>query len=217
MLPRRYHKLVRVLEQRQPDLTVLLESVHKPHNLAAILRTCDAVGVLEAFAVHHNPEEILPFFSGTALGSEKWVFLHALPDIDTAIGSLQQRGFRVYAAHLSERAIAYDSVDFTQPSAILLGAEKWGVSDRALELVDAQIAIPMVGMVQSLNVSVAAATILFEARRQRQAAGLYDRVRLEPETYRRLLFEWSYPKLAAQVRERGESYPPLGEDGEILV
>ncbi|HHO57650.1 MAG TPA: tRNA (guanine-N2)-dimethyltransferase, partial [Oceanithermus profundus] len=132
------------------------------------------------------------------------------------VAHLKERGFTVYAANLSERALDYREVDYTRPAAVLLGAEKWGVSPRAAELADADVIIPMMGMVQSLNVSVAAAVILFEAQRQRLAAGLYDRPRLDPATYRRTLFEWAYPREAAVLRRQGLPYPELDEEGRIV-
>ena len=214
MIPRRYQRLKQVLDRRQPDLTVLTEDVHKPHNLSAIIRTCDAVGVFAVHAVNRHSDT--PTFSQVAQGSEKWVKLHSHPDIKTAIEHLQQQNHKIYAAHLSDVAIDYRQVDYTQPTAILLGTEKWGVTEEAAELVDGHIIIPMQGMVQSLNVSVANAVILFEAQRQRLQAGLYDRVRLDPDIYQQTVFEWGYPDLADLYRRQQKPYPKLGEQGEIL-
>ena len=193
---------------------MLAEDVHKPHNLSAIIRTCDAVGI---FAVHAvNRHSHTPTFSQVAQGSEKWVNLNFHADIQTAIEHLQQNNHKVYAAHLSDIAVDYRQIDYTQPTAILLGTERWGVTPEAAELVDGHIVIPMQGMVQSLNVSVANAVILFEAQRQRMEAGMYDRVRLDPETYNKVIFEWGYPDIADMYRREGKSYPSLGEEGEIL-
>jgi len=214
MIPRRYERLKQVLNQRQPDLTVLTEDVHKPHNLSAIIRTCDAVGVFAVHAVNRHSDT--PTFSQVAQGSEKWVNLHSHPDIKTAIKHLQQNNHKIYAAHLSDVAVDYRQVDYTQPTAILLGTERWGVTDEAADLVDGHIVIPMQGMVQSLNVSVANAVILFEAQRQRLQAGLYDKVRLDPEIYSQTVFEWGYPDIANMYRREGKPYPSLGEEGQIL-
>ena len=214
MIPRRYERLKQVLDKRQPDLTVLTEDVHKPHNLSAIIRTCDAVGVFAVHAVNRHSD--VPTFSQVAQGSEKWVKLNSHADIETAIKHLQQQNHRVYAAHLSAKAIDYRQVDYTQPTTILLGTEKWGVTDKAAELVDGHIVIPMQGMVQSLNVSVANAVILFEAQRQRLEAGMYERVRLDEKTYHQVIFEWGYPDIADMYRREGKPYPQLGEEGEIL-
>lgn len=188
MTEARRRRIEEVLRRRQPDLTVLLENVHKPHNLSAILRSCDAVGVLEAHAV--NPTGGVPTFNETSGGSHKWVYLRVHPDIQTAIGHLRGQGFRIYATALREGAQDFREVDYTQPTAILLGAEKWGVSQEALALSHGAIKIPMLGMAQSLNVSVAAAVILFEAQRQRLKAGLYEHPRLDPGLYQRVLEDW---------------------------
>jgi tRNA (guanosine-2'-O-)-methyltransferase len=186
--PERIARIREVLSRRQPDLTVLLENVHKPHNLSAILRTCDAVGVLRAHAV--NPTGGVPTFNETSGGSHKWVDLEVHPDIRSAIAHFKGQGFQVLAAHLFEGAVDYREADYTRPTAVLLGAEKWGVSEEAAALSDLHVKIPMMGMVGSLNVSVAAAVILFEAQRQRLRAGMYERSRLDPEAYQRLLEDW---------------------------
>nr|WP_267383260.1 tRNA (guanosine(18)-2'-O)-methyltransferase TrmH [Cyanobacterium sp. uoEpiScrs1] len=213
MIPKRYHRLKQVLDRRQPDLTVLTEDVHKPHNLSAIIRTCDAVGILEVHSV--NVTAKLPTFSQVSQGSEKWIFLNTHPDIKTAISHLKKRNFKVYAAHFSSKSIDYRQIDYTRPSAIVFGSEKWGVTQEAAQLADEHIIIPMLGMVQSLNVSVAAAVILFEAQRQRLAARIYDSIRLDSRRYDQILFEWGYPEMARVCRQEGKSYPTLGENGEI--
>ena len=214
LLPRRFERIKAVLDHRVDDLTVVLEQVDKPHNLSAIIRSCDAVGVLEAHVVSlpGRPRT----FNSTAKGSHKWVPLHPHPAIAAALRPLTSRGFRIYGTHLGVKAVDYRSCDFTGPTAFLLGAEKWGLSPEATELVDQAIFIPMVGMVQSLNVSVAAATLLFEARRQRDARSPEARSGLPEELYKARLFEWSYPTVAEWCRREGRPYPPLGEDGEIL-
>lgn len=215
LLPRRFERLKAVLNHRMADLTVLLEEVHKPHNLSAILRSCDAVGVLEAHAV--CLEGRLPLFNTTAQGSQKWVPLQRHASAAEGLQTLRQQGFRLYGTHLSATAVDYRSCDFTGPTAFVLGAEKWGLSPEAIALVDQAIVIPMSGMVQSLNVSVATATLLFEALRQRQAAGLLPSQGegVGPERYGRLLFEWAYPEVAAWCRQQGRPYPPLDAEGAI--
>ena len=215
LLPRRFERLKAVLDRRMADLTVLLEHVDKPHNLSAILRSCDAVGVLEAHVVSLKGRQ--PTFNSTALGSQKWVPLHSHSSSEAAIRQLKERGFRLYGTHLSVDAVDYRSCDFTGPTAFVLGAEKWGLSEQSSALVDQAIVIPMQGMVQSLNVSVATATLLFEALRQRQADGLVpDRGEgLPPERYSQQLFEWAYPEVANWCRREGRPYPALNDSGEI--
>ena len=213
MTPERYAKLKRVLAARQPDLTVLMENVHKSHNIAAILRTCDAAGVFQANGVSEEGEiERHHMVSG---GSRKWVDVRLHPDLDAACDSLRAGGHQILAAHLSGTAQDYRSFDYTQPTAFLLGSELWGVTVRAASLADAHVVIPMEGLTSSLNVSVAAALLLYEARRQREEAGLYDSCRLSRDVFERTLFEWSHPDIARRCRERGLPYPALTEDGDL--
>lgn len=215
LLPRRFERLRTVLDQRMADLTVVLEHVGKPHNLSAILRSCDAAGVLEAHVV--NLRGRTPTFNDTALGSQKWVNLRSHSETAKALSELKEQGFRLVGTHLGVEAVDYRDCDFTGPTALVLGAEKWGLSDTAAELVDQAVFIPMHGMVQSLNVSVAAATLLFEALRQRRVAGVLPNrgEGLPQELYRQRLFEWAYPQVAAWCREQGRSYPNLDAEGAI--
>lgn len=214
MTPQRYHRLVSVLDRRQPDLTVLMDNVHKDHNFSAVLRTCDAVGVFAAHGVWPNPR-YRPS-PGISAGAGKWVTVHTHPTLEEAMTALRGQGFRILAATLSARAVDYRGVDYTRPTAILVGAEKFGVSPPGLAGADGHIAIPMHGFVESLNVSVATALVLFEAQGQRLRAGLYDRPRLDPETRRRTLFEWGYPLVARACRERGLPYPELDAEGGLV-
>ena len=216
LLPRRFERLKSVLDGRMRDLTVLLEHVEKPHNLSAILRSCDAVGALEAHVVSLSGRSRT--FNSTAQGSQKWVPLIDHASIEDAVTSLKTQGLKLYGTHLGVNARDYRDCDFTGPTAFVLGAEKWGLTDAARDGMDEALFIPMRGMVQSLNVSVATATLLFEALRQRQAAGLAPTQGegLTPEHYRQLLFEWSYPQVAAWCQREGRPYPALSEEGELL-
>ena len=216
LLPRRFERLKAVLDGRMANLTVLLEHVEKPHNLSAILRSCDAVGALEAHAVSLQGRPRT--FNSTAQGSQKWVPLHDHPSTEDAVQQLKARGFKLYGTHLGVNAKDYRDCDFTGPTAFVLGAEKWGLSDTARDLMDEAVFIPMTGMVQSLNVSVAAATLMFEAVRQRRAAGVLPTQGegLPGPLYVQRLFEWAYPQVAEWCRREGRPYPALSEEGEIL-
>lgn len=202
-----------MLERRQPDLTVLMDRVHKPHNLAAILRNCDAVGVLQVHAV--PPEGGLDVPQVSSAGSTRWVGVRRHRSAADAVAALHAEGFTVVAAHPTAGARDYRELDLTRPVAFLLGSELRGLSDDGLRLADEYTLIPMVGMVRSLNVSVATALLLFEAYRQRERAGLYDRCRIPPERFQELLFEWGYPRLARRLRGEGRPYPPVREDGSV--
>ncbi|MBW3535319.1 MAG: tRNA (guanosine(18)-2'-O)-methyltransferase TrmH [Gemmatimonadetes bacterium] len=215
MRPERFRRLREVLDRRQPDLTVLMERVDKPHNFSAILRNCDAVGVLEAHVV--PPRHGLDLSQATSAGTDKWVAVRRHADVAAAAEHLKALGFGLVAAHPASDAVDYRDVDFTAPTALLMGAELHGLGEEALALADVRVIVPMEGMVRSLNVSVATALLLYEARRQREEAGMYERPRLPADVYERLLFEWAHPRLARDYRGRGEPYPALDEEGGVLA
>ncbi len=214
MTPQRYQIICQVLRQRQPDLTVITDEVHKGRNLSAIVRTCDAVGISKFHCV--EPEKGYRGFRGTALGSHKWVETVLHDNVSDGLGQLKEEGFQVVAAHLSDDAVDFRSIDYTQPTAILMGTEKQGVSDKALALADHKVVIPMMGMVESFNVSVACAIILTEAQAQRQKAGLYDHSRIPALEYQKILFQWCQPIVTKYCDKNGLSYPPLDDEGEIV-
>lgn len=210
----RLERLRAVLDVRQPDLTIFLEKVHKPHNLAAIMRSCDAVGVHHVHAV--AAEERFCRGHRSSSGTGKWIGVTAHLDATTGIDALHREGFEVYAAHCTAQAVDFREVDYTRPTAVLLGAELDGVSESAARCADGHITIPMLGLGASLNVSVAAGIILYEAQRQRFEAGMYDAPRLGERQYADSLFEWLHPRVAEACRRRGVCYPSLDSDGHIV-
>jgi len=210
----RCKKLDRVLQRRQPDLTVLAESLNKPRNFSAIVRTCDAVGINELHAV--PGEEGLGVYWKTSQGAEKWVKVRAHETLEAACVHLKARGFQLVAAHLSDQATDYRELDYTRPVALVVGTELFGVSEAALAQADQQVKIPMMGVTQSLNVSVACAIVLYEAMRQRQAAGMYGQNRLDDSLLKTQRFEWLHPKVAEFCHQRGLEYPEIDEEGNIV-
>jgi tRNA (guanosine-2'-O-)-methyltransferase len=213
MTPERFAKLQRALDRRQPDLTVFMDSVNKPHNFSAIIRTADAVGVQRLHAV--SAGDTLRRHVASAGGSKHWVGVTLHRSTRAALAALRGEGWRLVAAHGGEKTRDYRDVDYTAKVAIMVGAEHVGLSDAAVAAADHHIAIPMQGLGTSLNVAVAVGIILIEAERQRIAAGLYERPRLTPEERTRTLFEWSYPDLAERCRQHGRPYPPLTADGMV--
>ena len=215
MSPERYLRINQMLDKRQPDLTVIMENVHKNHNLSAVVRSADAVGVHEMHAVWLTKKARLS--GGTALGSQNWVKIHNHKTVGEALEATQGRGMQVVVTHLSEHSVDFREVDYTKPTAILLGQEKYGVTDEALDIADHHVMIPMVGMVQSLNVSVAGAVMLYEAQRQREQAGLYDKKHISAEERHRVLFEGGHPIYAKACKRKNMPYPELDENGQIVA
>ena len=215
VLPKRFKRIKSVLNKRIENLTVLVEAVNKPHNLSAILRSCDAAGVFNAnFICKYNEVKT---FNSTAQGSQKWVNLINHSTSKSAILSLKKRGFKLFGTTLNKNSTDYREFDYSSNTCFVLGAEKWGLSENLINEVDDCIFIPMSGMVQSLNVSVAASILLFEAIRQRELKGLIpdNGEGLNRQEYEKTLFEWCYPELVASYKKSGKQYPKLGENGEI--
>ncbi|MEX2542304.1 MAG: tRNA (guanosine(18)-2'-O)-methyltransferase TrmH [Trueperaceae bacterium] len=211
MTSERYRRIMQILAQRQPDLTILAEDVYKPHNLSAMLRSCDAVGIGLVHAI--DPTGGVPTFNETSAGADRWVEVRVHADFAEASAQVRDQGMQLLAAHFSDRAVDYRDVDYTRPTAVLFGNEKRGVSHQAAARVDGHVIIPMLGMVRSLNVSVATAVILFEAQRQRREAGMFERPRLSPEQINAQAFRWLFPREAAVREARGEPFPGVLEDG----
>ena len=215
MSPQRFEKIKKVLAKRQPDITVVLDNVHKPHNLAAIIRSCDAIGVGSIYGISSNKEKINVNLK-SASGSNNWVKLHIHKSIKASLQILKEKYMRILVANNSRKSIDFRDANFKEPCAIILGSELDGVSKEARNFTNQEITVPMCGMVESLNVSVASAVILYEVQRQRKEAGLYNQVRLNNNEYKKLLFEFSYPEVAAIYKKKGENYPDLDSTGQII-
>ena len=215
ILSRRFKRIKNVLNCRMNNLTVLVEDVNKPHNLSAILRTCDAAGVFEANFI--SKTNSVKTFNSTAQGSQKWVKLNTHESTINAISELKNKNFKLYGTTLNNKSMDYRNFDYSENTCFVLGAEKWGLSNELISKVDQSIFIPMRGMVQSLNVSVAASILLFEAIRQRKSKGLLpsNGEGLNLKEYQRTLFEWSYPELALIYKKSGREYPKLNDEGQF--
>jgi len=180
---RRGQRIEEVLAHRQPTLTVVLENVHDPHNVAAVLRSCDAVGVLAlhvVYTVEAPPARLARTTSGSA---NKWIDVVTHSSIDACYGRLRDEGKRIIVTALDDGSVDLHRQDLAGPVAVVFGNEQRGASTDAIAEADGTVFIPMMGMVESLNISVACAVTLYEAMRQRRDAGLYDAPQL-PEADR---------------------------------
>ncbi len=214
MTPERLAIIKASLDRRQTDLTVVMENVRKPHNLAAVARTLEAVGGLEIHAITELTSIRLTQMS--AGGTKKWIKVNKHLDTEQGLKYLKQQGLQIIATSLCENSKDYRDIDYTRPTAILVGEELEGISEQAQQMADENISIPMTGMVQSLNVSVASALVLYEAYHQRMAAGMYDSRSLDNETYMTLLFEACHPKIANCCQQKRIPYPAIDEEAKIL-
>jgi tRNA (guanosine-2'-O-)-methyltransferase len=171
-------------------LTVVLENVHDPHNASAVLRSCDAVGILGLALVYTLETPPPTFARRTSASAAKWIDVERFDSINDCYETLRDRGFSIYATAVNDASSIMYDVDFTSPVGVVFGNEMRGLSEEAIAQADATIEIPMVGMVRSLNISVACAVTLYEALRQRMAAGMYASSRIVGEERARLVADW---------------------------
>jgi tRNA (guanosine-2'-O-)-methyltransferase len=188
--PQRLEKIRRVLEKRQKDLALVLSNIHDKHNVSAIYRSCDAFGVPEVHLYYTDTAFPVPAEASSA-SARKWVATERHKNSASLFAALKARNMRVYATGFSKKARPLAEFDFTLPSAVILGNEHGGVSEELVSLADAELYVPMYGMIQSFNVSVAAALILYEASRQRLRAGLYARPSFSARELEELFELWS--------------------------
>jgi len=200
---KRQEKIDKTLFFKQPTLGLFLENIHDSHNLSAIVRTCDGVGLLELYYTHHDNAHFRTHKTITQ-GAHRWVNRFKIDEEQKCqfLKQKQKEGFQVVATHLDENAISFRDVDYTLPTIMIVGNEKEGVSPELRMIADKTITIPMKGMVQSLNVSVATALVLYEAQRQRESKGMYETPQLSKQSRTEIKKGWIYRDTVAR-RSKG--------------
>lgn len=174
MTPEREAKIDKMLSLRQPGFVVVLENVHDPHNIAAVFRTCDAVGVQEVFVLMTVLPRHKKFGKNSAASADGWLTIHEYDNTAECMAAVRQKCDKIYATHLGVESASLYDLDLTQRVALVFGNEHAGVTEECLSYCDGNFIIPQMGMVQSLNISVACAITLYEGMRQRLQAGQYD-------------------------------------------
>ena len=190
MTPERAAKIQRVLERRQPDFTVVFENVWDPHNISAVLRTADSVGIFEVFVIYTQNRSSTKLGRKSSSGALKWLKVHYFYSVEECFAEVRKRYDVIYATHLAADSKSLYELDLTQRVALLFGNEHDGVSTKALELSDGNFIIPQVGMIQSLNISVACAVSLYEGMRQRLQKDFYAQQRLDQATFQQTQTAW---------------------------
>ncbi|PVD50652.1 RNA methyltransferase [Terrimonas sp.] len=192
MTPERTERLTKVLNKRQNNLAVVLENVFDPHNISAVMRSCDAVGIQDVYVLNTKIPRHKKWGAKSSSSAAKWLTIHQYTDAELCFKDLRQKYDKILATHLSSDAISLYEVDFTQSVALVFGNEHAGVSEEIRALADGNFIIPQVGIIQSLNISVACAVSIYEAYRQKKLAGHYDNINLPQEKYNTLLKEWGF-------------------------
>ncbi len=186
---KRILKLRSALERRQPDLTIVMENIHDPHNVSAMLRSADAVGVMQVQLLY-TFEKFPKIGKKSSASAWKWIERRQYRTTEECYTALRSEGYAIYATHLGVDSRSLYELDLTKPAALVFGNEHRGVSDEAAALADGNFVIPMNGMIQSLNVSVACAVSLYEAFRQRWAAGQYEKAKFSASRFEELMKVW---------------------------
>ncbi|MCR4314518.1 MAG: RNA methyltransferase [Candidatus Uhrbacteria bacterium] len=206
MTPERKKKIETVLDKRQPTLHVVLENVDDPRNVGAVLRSCDAFGVIDVHLLYYAKRKMndgksegrMPRMreirSKSAASAAKWLRFTKWEKPKDLIAFFKKKKIAIIATHMSAEATDVAQVDMSAPVAIVLGNEHNGVSKEMLKAADVNVLLPMVGFVQSFNISVAASLLLYEAYRQREGRGMYAKPQLKAREVKKMLKIWSGDK-----------------------
>lgn len=187
----RLAKLEKVLSNRQLDFTIVLENIVDPHNLSACLRSCDAVGIYEVCLVYDGTHPFPKLGEKSSASARKWIDTQKFRDIESCYEYLREKGHSIYTTHMAKNSVSLYDLNLCNATALVFGNEHSGVSEKAVDLADGNYLIPQVGMIQSLNISVACAVSVYEGFRQRKAAGFYDQPRIEISDYTNKLKDWA--------------------------
>ncbi len=192
MTSARKERLLSVLNKRQNDLTIVLENVFDPHNISAVMRTCDAVGIQEIYVLNTKIPPHKKFGAKSSSSAAKWLTIHQYTEAEACFKALREKYDKILTTHLSSDAVNLYDIDFTQRLALVFGNEHSGVSDEIRALADGNFIIPQIGIIKSLNISVACAVTVYEAYRQKNAAGHFNQIKLPEPQYSTLLEEWGF-------------------------
>jgi tRNA (guanosine-2'-O-)-methyltransferase len=193
MTTERYNKLLQVIQNRQFDLTIVLENVHDPHNISAVMRTAEAVGVQELYVLNTKIAKHEKFGTKSSSSAAKWLTIHQYENATDCFAAIRTKGFSIYTTHLANDSVSLYDMDFTKKIALVFGNEHSGVSDEIRALADGNFIIPQYGIIQSLNISVACAVSLYEAQRQKKLANCYQNTELGIEQLQ-LIQDWELKK-----------------------
>ena len=191
MTPERRERLIAVLSKRQHDITVVLENVSDPHNISAVMRTCDAVGIQDIYILNTKIPRHKKWGPKSSSSAAKWLTIHQFENAEECFSSLRNRYSTILTTHLSSDAVSLHKLDLTKSIALVFGNEHSGVSEEIRKMADGNFIIPQAGIIRSLNISVACAVTLYEAFRQKTLAGHYDQRKLDDVGFNNLLNEWT--------------------------
>jgi tRNA (guanosine-2'-O-)-methyltransferase len=186
----RVNKLKNILEKRQKSITIVMENISDPHNFSACLRSCDAIGIFDVYLLYHSGQNFPISNKTSSASANKWINTKKFTSVKECFDKLHSDGKKIYTTHLSTQSVSLYDLDLTQNIALVFGNEHSGVSEEALKLADENFLIPQIGVIQSLNISVACAVSLFEAFRQRKEKGILNEPELSNVEIDTILKNW---------------------------
>ncbi|MDB5207492.1 MAG: methyltransferase [Flavisolibacter sp.] len=192
MTTERKTRIESVLAHRQNDLTIVLENVFDPHNISAVMRSCDAVGVQEIYILNTTIPLHEKWGKKSSSSAAKWLTIYQFENAAECFAILRKKYARILTTHLAADAVSLYEVEMTKSTALVFGNEHSGVSEEVRTLADGNFIIPQVGMIRSLNISVACAVCLYECFRQKTIAGHYDHQKLDKSEHQSLSGQWAY-------------------------
>ena len=190
MTNERRQKIEAVLSKRQNDLTVVLENVFDPHNISAVMRSCDAVGIQEIFVLTTKVPRHEKWGTRSSSSAVKWLTVHQYDDTAACFEAIRNKYELVLTTYLASNSVSLYDTDLTKSVALVFGNEHAGISEEVRALGDGNFIIPQMGMIQSLNISVACAVSVYEAFRQKKVKGHYEQRKLAAEEYFSLSKQW---------------------------
>jgi tRNA (guanosine-2'-O-)-methyltransferase len=178
ILERRKERMREVISNRQYNLTVILENVHDPHNIGAVLRSCDSVGIDEIYVLYTDKrlsKKGLEVGVTSSSGSNQWIKVHFYQDVTECFTEVKKKYKTIYGTAIGPKSKSLYDLNLSESCALLFGNEHQGLTLEAMSYVDQNFLIPQYGFVKSLNISGACAVSLYEVLRQRDHSDLYNR------------------------------------------
>lgn len=188
---KRMERMIEVLSKRQNDIVVVLENVHDPHNVSAVLRTCDAIGILDIYLVYHSGQQFPQLNNKSSGRVRKWMIVHKYTSVKECFQTLKSQGFTIVSTNVEANSSSLYEIDFSQKIALVFGNEHEGITKEVKDSSDSVIFIPQVGFAESLNISVACSICLYEAFRQKNILGHYSTPKLDANEQNAVLKLWN--------------------------
>ena len=171
----RWQKIEEIAHQRTRHLTVVLEDIYQPHNASAVLRSCDGFGVQDVHIIENQNQ--FDASSQVTIGADQWLTQFRYNEVnqdntEKCILSLKEKGYKVIATSPHENDQNLNDLSIDHKTALVFGTELDGISERAKELADGYVKIPMAGFSESFNISVSAAICLYNLTRRLRVSGI---------------------------------------------